>query len=262
MAELSDWTCEFGGLVAGEEGSAISIVEVDGLLMLPDVRSSDLELVQRDGLYPGEDYMNGRAVTVTFEIYGSSADEFMASVNAVQAAYKSMRSEAKWRFRFPGIAAGLTGYVMCRPRRRSAPMNLDYVNHVCNVTIELFSTSPYIFGDAERSEHVSSLETDDQWITAYGSEAARPVVTITGGTNPVLHNDTGGSGFAVIHSGTVIIDSAAESVTDEYGNSLAANVVFGSVWPEYGTGDHKVRLTTDNPADDAQAAIVWRERWV
>lgn len=125
VAELSDWTCEFNGLVMGEPDSAISIVGVDGLLSLPDVRTSDLTLVQRNGLWAGRDYLNGRTVTLTLEVYGNTREEFTEALNALQAAFTPGIDESPFRFRFPGAAADQTAYVMARVRKRSAPLDLN-----------------------------------------------------------------------------------------------------------------------------------------
>jgi hypothetical protein len=92
MAELNDWTCEYNGLVMGEPDSAVSIVAVDGLLTLPEIRSSDLTLVQRHGLYAGDDYMNGRTVTVTLEVYGSTREEFTQALVNLRSCPGTLRS--------------------------------------------------------------------------------------------------------------------------------------------------------------------------
>jgi len=159
MAELDDWTCMYNGLVMGESDSPISIVAVDGLLTLPEIRSSDLTLVQRHGLYAGDDYMNGRTVTLTLEVYGSTRTEFTDALTAIQAAFMPGHEELPLTFRFPGVAADRTAYVMARPRKRSAPLDLNFASRVCNVLVELYSTAPYIFGDGQRTESVKSSVT-------------------------------------------------------------------------------------------------------
>ncbi|WP_328691149.1 hypothetical protein OG879_31410 [Streptomyces caniferus] len=287
MAELNDWTCEFNGLVMGEPDSPISIVAVDGLLTLPEVRTSDLTLVQRHGLYAGDDYLGGRTVTMTLEVYGSTREEFTDALTSVQAAF-TLGTETAFRFRFPGAAADQTAYVMARCRKRSAPLDLNFANRVCNVAVELFATQPYILGDAAREVTVRSSvrETQDGGLKfpatmpftivapsapppdpvarfrQYGSIAARPVITVTSASNPTLHDDVTKAWFSVAYSGSFSIDSAAEHVYDSRGNDITGSVLNGSTWPEYRPGDHRLRLVHGDSLTQATAVLSWVDRWV
>ncbi|AFU62208.1 minor tail protein [Streptomyces phage TG1] len=288
MPQLDDWSCEFRGLTIGKPDAAISIVQVDGLLSLPEVRSSDLTLVQRDGLWPGTDYMNGRTVTLTVEVYGRDREEFTDALNALQAAFLPGIAETPFRFRFPGAAADQTAYVMARTRKRSAPLDLNFAYLTCNMVIELYATSPFIHGDAPRMVEVASYEREQApsglvlpavvpWqvegqgpapvdpvvrFTQYGSVAARPQVVITGAASPTLYDDITGEFFSVNHDGTVYVDSAAMTVTNAQGADITGLVAVGSSWPVYGPGEHRLRLRSRNEYQAARAALTWSDRWV
>jgi hypothetical protein len=288
VAALNDWTCEYRGLVMGEPDSAISIVGVDGLLSLPDVRSSDLTLVQRNGLWPGTDYLNGRTVTMTLEVYGQNRDDFTGALNDLQAALMPGYDESPFRFRFPGAAADQTAYVMARVRKRSAPLDLNFAYLTCNMAVELFSTSPYIVGDAPRTETVKSYkratvptgfippatvpwtiqaqgaQPDDPVtrFTQYGSVPALPTIAITHAASPVLVDDVTGLSFGVNHDGDLFIDSAAKTVTDSLGNDVSGLISAGSTWPEFGPGEHRLRLRSRDEYTAATAVLTWSDRWV
>ncbi|MEV0126352.1 hypothetical protein AB0I16_33210 [Streptomyces sp. NPDC050703] len=288
MAELSDWTCEYGGVVMGLPESAISIVGVDGLLSLPDIRSSDLTLVQRHGLWPGRDYMNGRTVTLTLEVYGATRDEFTEALTDLQAAFMPGDAETPLRFRFPGVAADRTAYVMARVRKRSAPLDLNFAYRTCNMVVELFATSPFMFGDEARSVTVRSVQRDKQpaglvlpesvpWLLEsqgprpddrvtifkhYGSVAARPTLTIKGAASPVLVDDATGRAFGINYDGTVIVDSAAETVRNAEGGDVSGFVTADSVWPEFRAGEHRLRLRSRDEYTSATATLTWVDRWV
>lgn len=288
MAQLSDWTCEYNGLVMGVPDAAVSIVGVDGLLSLPEIRSSDLTLVQRHGLWPGRDYMNGRTVTLTLEVYGSTREEFTEALNALQAAFTPGVAETPFRFRFPGAAADQTAYVMARVRKRSAPLDLNFAYMTCNMVVELYSTGPYIFGDAPRTAVVKSFKRDKvptglvlpavvPWtiqgqgptpedpvtrFTQYGSVPARPVVTITDAASPTLFDDVTGESFALDYDGTVVIDSAAMTVTNAQGGDVSGFISVGSTWPELGPGEHRLRLRSRDEYTTATASLTWSDRWV
>ncbi|QBZ73383.1 minor tail protein [Streptomyces phage Heather] len=288
MAELNDWTCEYNGLVMGEPDSAVSIVAVDGLLTLPEIRSSDLSLVQRHGLFAGDDYMNGRTVTLTLEVYGSTREEFTQALLDLQASFMPGDVEKSLRFRFPGVAADQTGYVMCRPRKRSAPLDLNFANMVCNVVVELYSTSPYIYGDVARTVTVQSIKREIvpsglvppstvPWqitsqgtqpaepiarFTQYGSVVARPTIVIQDVAYPTLTDDVTGQFFSVDYDGDLFIDSAAQIVTDAAGNDIRGLITVGSTWPEFGPGAHRLRLRSRDEYTAATAVLTWSDRWV
>ncbi|MFI6861299.1 hypothetical protein ACIBKZ_15590 [Streptomyces sp. NPDC050421] len=286
MAELTDWTCEYNGLVMGADDSAISIVSVDGLLSLPDIRSADLTLVQRHGLYPVDDYMNGRAITLTLEVYGSTREEFTAALLDIQSAFMPAQVEKPLRFLFPGVAADREAFVMARPRKRSAPLDLNFANMVCNVVVELFATSPYLVGSTPRTSWIYSLVTEaptegakvplsvpfdvkasdvadpGKLVTQYGSVPALPRIEIRDASNPTLYDDTTGDYFGISYVGSFTIDSAARTITDLNGNTLLGLIRDGSSWPEYGPGQHRLRLAHGDPYSLATAELTWQDKWV
>ncbi|MEV6399623.1 hypothetical protein AB0M39_33395 [Streptomyces sp. NPDC051907] len=288
MAELGEWTAEFNGLVMGEPDSAISIVAVDGLLSLPDIRTADQTLVQRHGLWPGDDYLNGRTVTMTLEVYGSTGDEFTKALTAVQAAFLPAGDEKPFRFRLPGAAADRTAYLKARPRKRSAPLDLSFAYRVCNVVVELFATDPKIYGQEARKVTAkssvrppldggftfpatvpftvkgSSAPPADPItrFTQWGSVPARPVIEFRDAKNPVLRDDATGQWFGVRFDGACTADSAAQVVRLMDGTDVTGLVMTGSTWPEYASGDHRLRLTHDNEFSAASAALTWTDEWV
>ncbi|MFB8107284.1 hypothetical protein ACFC3O_31515 [Streptomyces sp. NPDC056007] len=265
MAELGDWTSEYNGLTIGAPGSAVSLAAVDGLLSLPDMRTADLTLVQRHGLYPGDDYMGGRAVTLTLEVYGRTAEEFTEALSAVYAAFRPTEAEKPLRFRFPGVAGGRTAFVNVRTRKRSAPLDLNFAYHVCNVAVELFATDPYIYGDALETFTLSSpwAGSDPKLrFRQIGSVPALPVIRLDNAQNILLTDEVTGRSFGLIYGGNAIIDSAAQRVTSDAGGDFTGRVTPGSTWPEFEYGDHRLAMTSEATTRPTTAAITWRNRWV
>ncbi|WP_030779342.1 phage tail family protein [Streptomyces sp. NRRL S-920] len=265
MADLDDWTCEFAGLVMGRPDTAISLVGVDGLLSLPDIRTADLTLVQRHGLYPGDDYMNGRAVTLTLEVYGRTREEFTAALSEVYAAFRPAERERPFRFRFPGVAGDRTGFVNVRPRKRSAPLDLNFMHRVCNIVVELFATDPHIYGDALRTYPLSSpWQGSDPRLrfTHVGSVPALPVIRLENAANCVLMDEVTGQYFGLTYGGNVTIDATAQTVLSDAGNDFKDRITQGSVWPEYNFGEHRLKLTSEAQSRATTATITWRDRWV
>ncbi|MDX2390189.1 phage tail family protein [Streptomyces sp. DK15] len=266
MAELEDWTCEFGGLVMGAPGSPISIVAVDGLLSLPDVRSSDLTLVQRHGLYAGDDYMNGRSITLTLEVYGATREEFTASLSAVYAAFQPAQVERPLRFRFPGVGGDLAGFVNVRPRKRSGPLDLNFAYQVCNVVVEFFATDPYIYGDT-----LTSLALSAPWqgsnpklnFTQPGSVNALPVIKLVNAKDCVITDELTGQWFGMTNlAGGLTIDSERQTVTSTAsGTNFNDRITPGSTWPEFKYGAHRLAISTLAVNAASTATITWRNRW-
>ncbi|GAB2572527.1 hypothetical protein GCM10027168_01650 [Streptomyces capparidis] len=264
MAELDDWTCEYNGLVMGVPDSAISLVAVDGLLSLPDVRTADLTLVQRHGLYPGDDYMNGRAVTLTLEVYGATREEFTDAVSAVYAAFVPADRESPLRFHFPGVAGDRTAFVNVRPRKRTAPLDLNFAHRVCNVVVELFATDPYIYGDAPVSLGLSSPwqgSNPKLWFRQVGSVPALPVIKLDNARNIKLTDEITGQFFGLAYSGSATIDSAAQTVISDTGAPLGGQITPGSMWPEYSYGNHRLSLYSEATTRATLAEFSWRNRW-
>ncbi|WP_172385209.1 hypothetical protein [Streptomyces sp. MNP-20] len=265
MAELDDWTCEYGGLVVGRPDSAISLVAVDGLLSLPDLRTADLTLVQRHGLYPGDDYMNGRALTLTLEVYGRTREEFTDALSSVYAAFRPAEREKALRFRFPGVAGGRAGFVNVRPRKRSSPLDLNFMHHVSNVVLELAATDPYIYGDVLREYTLASpWEGSDPKLrfTQAGSVPALPVIRLDNAKNIVLTDEITGAFFGLTYGGNATVDAAMQTVLSDAGTPLEDRITPGSTWPEYGFGEHRLTLTSEAQTRPTTAAITWRDRWV
>lgn len=254
----------------GEPDSPISIVAVDGLLSTPEIRSSDVTLVQRHGLWPGEDFMNGRTTILTLEVYGSTRDEFTEALNALQAAFQPCLAELPYRFRFPGVAGDQTAFTTARVRRRSAPLDLNFAYLTCNVAVELYATSPFIVGDEARAVPVRYMPkvggepaySPVSRFTQFGSLNARPAVEIHGASSPTLVDDVTGEFFGVDYTGTVRVDSAAQTVKDGAGASIAGLIKTGSTWPEYAPGAHRLRLLSTDENTQATAAVSWVDRWV
>ncbi|MFF4424164.1 hypothetical protein ACFY04_25845 [Streptomyces sp. NPDC001549] len=267
MAELDDWTCEFNGLTIGRPDSAISLVAVDGLVSLPDIRSADLTLVQRHGLYPGDDYMGGRSITLTLEVYGRTREEFTEALSAIYAAFGHAEREKPLRFKFPGIAGDRTGFVKVRPRKRSAPLDLNFAYLVCNVAVELFATDPYIYGDALVSRTLTAPwqgSSPKLRFVSPGSVPALPIIKLTNAKDCVLRDEVSGLWFGMANlAGALTINSEAQSVTaTTNGTNFNDRITSGSTWPEFGIGDHLLTLSSAAVNSPTTAVIEWRDRWV
>ncbi len=248
----------------GRPSSAISIVAVDGLLSLPDVRSSDLTLVQRNGLYPGTDYMNGRSLTLTLEVYGRTREEFTEALNGVMAAFRPGAPERPLHFKFPGVASDRVAFVKVRTRKRSAPLDLNFAFMVCNVVVELFATDPHVYSWALDTQTLASglNATGPKLTFTYtGSVPANPVIKVESAKDSVLRDEITGRYFGVTFDGTMTIDADQQRVTSSAGVDLRSKITAGSIWPEFEYGPHRLTLSTTSTTTAAKASMTFRSRW-
>ncbi|MFI9721531.1 hypothetical protein ACIHFE_18070 [Streptomyces sp. NPDC052396] len=244
----------------------MQLSEVDGLLSLPDVRTGDLELVQRHGLWPGDDYMGGRTVTLTLPVYGETPRDFSRVLTAIQAAFAAGEEEKPFRFLFPGLAGDKAAYVKARPRKRSGPLGADFAAGVCTIVVELFATDPHIYGDAGRTvKAVSGIAPGASPVvrlTQEGSVPARPTVKISGAVTPRLENLTTGEFLAVNYTGAFTVDSMREKVIASGGADITGLVDPASAWPEYRHGAHSIRLINGDTSKKATAELSWVDTWI
>ncbi|MGW0929561.1 hypothetical protein [Streptomyces sp. NPDC002644] len=178
---LTDWTISYNGVVLGDAEIMPAVMPqgIDGLLSLPDIRSNDLTLIQRDGLWPGDDYLGGRTLTLTLVIQGRDSEEFSKAITAVQTAFPpGVNGETPFHFKLPGVASGVEAFVNVRTRRRSAPLAMDFTRWYCEVDAELVATDPVIYAAEETTLTVTPSAVSRLHVA--GSRPVSPVVT--GGT--------------------------------------------------------------------------------
>jgi hypothetical protein len=144
----ADWTAELGGRLLGG-ASPFVLEEVSGLLDAPDIRTSDKELLQRDGLIPGNDYLGGRVFTIDLSILDPDVN-----LPDAMAMFKPGGTERAFRFAFPGVAGG-RGYVACRVRKRDIKVDMLHVRGAAKVSLELAASDPLLYSDVEQIDRVN-----------------------------------------------------------------------------------------------------------
>ncbi|MQS39928.1 phage tail family protein [Streptomyces katsurahamanus] len=232
------------------------LTNIDGLLSLPAIRSNDLELIQRDGLWPGNDYLGARTVNITLRVQGRDIEEFSKAINDIQSAFTiGVEGESKLEFRIPGIAFGRSAYLMARTRRRSAPLDMSFPRLHCRFEIELLATDPVIYASDETTCTLRNGKPvgPNTRVTVYGSRPARPVITYTNCAYPEITNLATGDITTFFREGSFVVDTAKQD----------ASLGIGAVWPAWGAGEHFLNLTNlDSAPASATAVLKWRDSWV
>lgn len=280
----ADWQIEYGGLLLGD-GTVFDIVRVEGLLDLPEVQTTDRQRLRRHGLVPGDDFLGGRKVTVTLEVYGESPEQFATDLQALGAAVRPGGDELPLVFRIPGVAGGGRRWVSCKPRRRSLPVDLDFLYRMPVAVVEFHASDPRLY-DASVTSGTSSLLTTDGGMAfpasfplAFAATVGGTVVATNEGTfptppqfridgpvvNPRVENATTGEVLAIdleLAAGEWLdIDTEARSVLLGGTASRYSSLAAGSSWWELPPGQTPVTFRAST-SSTALLTVTWRSAWV
>lgn len=141
--EVPNWTMNFRDVRLG--GLPYMIQSVGGLLDLPEVRTNDVELIQRDGLWSGDDYLGMRSITIQIRCVGTSSEDLSNKVAILRRAFRSSRLEEPLYFAIPGIADGAPSRIVGRSRKFEPLTDLEYGRYNFTVDIMFECTDPYIY---------------------------------------------------------------------------------------------------------------------
>lgn len=281
---LTDWQMSIGSVLVGE-GSPFSIVQVSGLLDLPDLRVEDRARLRRHGLRPGESFAGGRSVEVVLEAAATTDAALREALVALSSATAPGAPEFQVTLRLPGVADGQEVAFWARARRRSIPINLEFFYRLPLVTLELFATDPRLYSATEQTKNTSvqqvgaGMSFPETFPLVFGSLGSSgtitcrndgnfdspPVFTITGSaTQPRIENLT--TGKTMEFTGTV---GSAETLTvdvDERSILLNGTPAFpllasGSEWIDLIPGPNIIRFRTFAGLT-ADLSVTWRSAWL
>lgn len=282
---VADWQMEYGGVLFGDS-SAFAIARIEGLLDTPELRSSDRQRLRRHGLIPGDDFLNGRTITVTFEVFGEDQATFNEAVERFQGALVPCDDEAPLYFRIPGVAGGGKRLINCRPRRLSMPVDLDFFYRLPLATVQFYATDPLIYEGTEQSA-ISTLPTAGGGLefdltfdavfgavstggtiaaTNEGTFDTSPVFRIDGPvTNPRIENVT--TGKVLSFTGTIpegqylLVDVDARTVLLNGTASRYSWIDRDAVWWDLPPGTNEVTFRASTTTE-ATLTMTWRSAWV
>jgi hypothetical protein len=237
---MLDWTLSYGPITIGDAETlpAVNFTNFD-IASTPDIRTNDIALIQRDGLWAGDDYLGGRTVNLSLEVQAMDTAEFSAAVNLIMQAFSpGVAGETPLRFRIPGIANGREAYVNARTRKRSNPLDASFARLSCAFEIELFATDPAIYAVDETN--ITLKPGVLARITVDGSRSVQPYFLIDQMTNPTLTNAITGEVITFPGSGTWTPSNT----------------------PTFEPGDTYMTLSKSGNHADAAGFLRWRDSWV
>lgn len=224
---MLDWTISYGPLTIGDPETlpAVNFTNFDPVSM-PDIRTNDVTLIQRDGLWAGDDYLGGKSIALSLEVQAVDPDEFSDAVNLIMRAFSpGVAGESPLSFRIPGLCHGREVYVNVRTRRRSAPLNGNFARLRCAFEVELFATDPVIYAVEETT--ITLRKGVPARVPVDGSRSVTPAVTFSNATSPkLLDAMTGAEWTGALSPGEHFLE-----FTDSGTNANAtANLKFRDTW--------------------------------
>lgn len=146
-----DWQIEYNGLVLGGDTTPYPLISVDGLLDLPDMSSRDLQRLQRHGVLPGDDFADGRTITIVVEIATETSQAFQTALADLRTALVAgVSPELPLVFRLPPVNEGQPVRVWARPRRRKLSVDLELLYELPTVTLQFQATDPRVYDNTSR----------------------------------------------------------------------------------------------------------------
>jgi hypothetical protein len=275
----------YAGLVVGD-GTAYELAEIDGLGDMPELRTSDRTRLRRHGELPGDDFLAGRSLVLTLEVFGADDPSFQAAVDALKAAFAPGNPEAALVLLVPGIAGGGQRRLNVRPRKLDLPVDVDrffYRQPIAQVQLD--ATDPRIYDDTQQSvvTPLAATPTGHTWnntwnlswgtagvsgsifATNTGTFPTPPTFRIDGPvTNPSIENTTYGFTLAfniTLGSGEFLdVDSDARTVLLG-GASSRYSTLTRADWFDLAPGVTEIKFrgtTTGAP----QLTATWRSAWL
>lgn len=280
-----DYTLEFNGLLLGGD-SNYNLIKIEGLLDLPSIRSADKDKLRRHGQYAGDDFLDARTITVTFDLYAATQDDLSSLISELELALAPCSDEQPLVFHIPGVAGGNTARANARCRRKALPVTMEYRYGLPQAIVEFHATDPrlylndlqtkqiglaanasgltfdatpsFVFGDAASGGYMT--------VTNQGSFATSPTFRIYGPIeNPRIENVTSEKTFAldieIVDGNYIDIDFENRSILENGVASRYSSMTVSSEWFSLEPGDTEIRFTAD-AYTDASLAILYRSAWL
>lgn len=282
---VADWELEYRGLLTGGD-NPIALVQIEGLLDLPAVRSADQILLRRHGAHAGDDFADVRQIVLTYELFGETDAELAGLVAQLQAAFRPGGVEEPLVFQLPGVAGGAKAQVWCRPRRRQLPIDLTFHRRLPVAVIELVATDPLLYSAVEQTGSTSLPSASGghawpaSWPWAWGAvSTGGTIIAINDGafdadvsfrldgpvTNPRIESLT--AGRTIAWNGTLdvgeflVLDTKSRTVLLNGTASRYADLDSSSRWFTLAPGSNELAFRASTPSV-ALLSAAWRSAWL
>jgi phage-related protein len=281
---LTFYQFSFNGFAFGS-GTPYSVLSVDGLESLPEMRVQDSDRGFNDGMFTGQDFYSGRHLTFDLLITSGNGNSAFQNFNLLQAALIPQTSgTSTLNFQLSVDDAPQTMQV--RVRNRRAKVDPEYTFGYIQVQIQAFAPDPRYYNQATNTIVLSPTvasgrtynrtynltygggsQTQTQTVLNSGSVATGPVVTITGpGSNLTIGNLTTNQyltlNYTASASDVFVLDLQNKTVT--LNGTPARNFLSGlSQWFMANPGVNQFYFNgTGTTPSVTTATVVWQNAFV
>ena len=144
------------------------------LANLPDVTTSDLDLIRRHGELGGSDFHSGRTIDLSFELSADiGRDGFIEVVRRFRETFVSGTSTSRLYMSNPAVAAGEKVFIEAVPRAIDLPTDLQFYEGLKVATVRLRAHDPRFYAVDEG--RATGIETPTSignrpWVTEWPRE--------------------------------------------------------------------------------------------
>jgi hypothetical protein len=216
VSSLNPYQFAWNGWVFGA-GTPYTVVNVDGLMGLPDIRVQDDIRGYTDGSYSGRDFYDARTVTIDMVILGNSTHNAQYYYNQLQSnLYPQQVGTPSQLGAFQFETTSSTGLKIMYGRVRKIETALDpeFAYGYIQTSMELYFPDPRYYDYTNTTTTISSAG-----LYNYGWAISCPVITVSGLSSfTITAAVTGGAtdtmSFAPTGT-TVVIDLLQKTITQD-----------------------------------------------
>lgn len=283
-----DWGMEYREFAFGGTSDFLIAPGIRGLFDNPDMVSSDQRRLRRHGLHPGDDWYEGREVTIPIEITGDDTADWESNLQSIKTAFavdpERDETEEPLVFQVPGIAGGRKARILARPRGLEGELGTEWFYEIPIVRARFFSTKPWIYDNTETTVTSPILAGSSSGITwplvwplVWGTVTASSFTATNDGTaraefvatipgpvvNPVIqHVDRGVElGFTLtVEAGQWLeVDTENRTVLLNGTANRYYTKTSGSTWFNLSPGDNTLSYRADSGS--STLSIAYRSTW-
>lgn len=257
MTTLADYQWLYQGVTCGH-GTPYKINTWDGLRALPELRTSDWARLRHHGAFSGIDVLEGRIITMTLTVTGTSASNLETLLAPLETATVPLFSGSlPMSYKLPNQ---VQRQVETRTRKRATILEPTYNLGWQKISLEWFCGDPRLYSDALTTTVIASSGS----ITNTGNFESRPVVTVTPSSDPVTITNTSDAGNVIVLASSMIGSIPSPCVVD----LLNRTVVDGSGANRFDVVDPSTTWTVLLPGvnnitvSGGSTSWAWRSAWI
>lgn len=284
MDRQYEFTNSEGGTVLLGRGTNTRVIEVTGLLDVPDKIGTAVQATDRDGGYQsGPDFYGIRRVQMTLAVDAESDEEAELKTDELQAVFGYGRTEGVLAFKRVGK---VTRQLFCRAKRSTFPANWDMATGLARGVVEFEAVDPLVYSNELMSQIIFPVEDtigrtyprtypmtysaagvgSSEVISNDGTVSTTPTFIITGPANNPIISHLGLDRyleltFNILAGQYVEVDTLAHTIMLNGETNRRNYLSSRSRWFELPPGDNEIRFGAADVDEDTQLEVSWRHAW-